>query len=45
MHHIFPMDPALIGQRKALAIAVRNQGGRRRWSKGLSPDNRVAPPL
>jgi exodeoxyribonuclease V alpha subunit len=23
----------LIGQRKALAIAVRNQGGRRRWSK------------
>lgn len=23
----------LVGQRKALAIAVRNQGGRRRWSK------------
>jgi exodeoxyribonuclease V alpha subunit len=23
----------LVGQRKALAIAVRNQGARRRWSK------------
>src|SRR5947209_17726447 len=23
----------LVGQRRALAIAVRNQGGRRRWSK------------
>ena len=23
----------LVGQRKALAIAVRNQGGRRRWSR------------
>jgi exodeoxyribonuclease V alpha subunit len=23
----------LVGQRKALAIAVRNQGSRRRWSK------------
>ncbi|GBQ22079.1 exodeoxyribonuclease [Gluconacetobacter sacchari DSM 12717] len=23
----------LVGQKKALAIAVRNQGGRRRWSK------------
>jgi hypothetical protein len=23
----------LIGQRRALSIAVRNQGGRRRWSK------------
>jgi hypothetical protein len=23
----------LVGQRKALAIAVRNQGCRRRWSK------------
>lgn len=23
----------LIGQRKALAIAVRNEGARRRWSK------------
>ena len=23
----------LVGQRQALAIAVRNQGGRRRWSR------------
>jgi exodeoxyribonuclease V alpha subunit len=23
----------LVGQRKALAIAVRNQGSRRRWAK------------
>jgi exodeoxyribonuclease V alpha subunit len=23
----------LVGQRRALAIAVRNQGGQRRWSK------------
>jgi exodeoxyribonuclease V alpha subunit len=23
----------LVGQRKALALAVRNQAGRRRWSK------------
>jgi exodeoxyribonuclease V alpha subunit len=23
----------LVGQRRALAIAVRNQGGRRRWCK------------
>ncbi len=23
----------LVGQRRALAIAVKNQGGRRRWSK------------
>ncbi|GEN15248.1 hypothetical protein NCH01_16790 [Neoasaia chiangmaiensis] len=23
----------LVGQKKALAIAVRNKGGRRRWSK------------
>jgi exodeoxyribonuclease V alpha subunit len=35
----------LIGQRKALAIAVRNQGGRRRWSKlreWLAPAGTVA---
>jgi exodeoxyribonuclease V alpha subunit len=45
----------LVGQRRALAIAVRNQGGRRRWSKlsewlrgaqfaGPSGEGRSAPP-
>ncbi|MDJ0391621.1 ATP-dependent RecD-like DNA helicase [Roseomonas sp. E05] len=35
----------LVGQRRALAIAVRNQGARRRWSKlreWLAPDGRPA---
>jgi len=36
----------IVGQRKALAMAVRNGGARRRWSKlreWLLPDTRIDP--
>jgi exodeoxyribonuclease V alpha subunit len=35
----------LIGQRRALAIAVRNQGGRRRWSRAAGMAHSHADPL
>ena len=37
----------LVGQKKAVAIAVRNVSGRRRWSKlgeWPAPKNKPAPP-
>ena len=35
----------LVGQRKALAVAVRNQGSRRRWAKLRAPDGHAGGPF